>query len=150
MKKELNYLLYGIDTSKKLLHSKWATPVNAAQIKEGLQHLVSTLHNKDVELWIHESRHLHELTKDDKTWIIEVLGLILLQSNLKYIAIVRPQGIEAINVGKAIRDKAYRIYGKRIGIEFFDTTEEAKAWILPNLQHYRLPALSSPVILGSM
>ena len=149
MKIELDYLLYGIDASKKLLYSKWATPIDSAQYREGLQHLVRIVHDKEIALWIHESRRLQDLSVEDQKWTTEVLALILTQSKLRHIAIVRSLGSTQSNPGHSLREKAYRIYGKSIGVEFFDTTEEAKAWILPQLQHYKLPALSSPVNLNS-
>ncbi|MBC5991245.1 hypothetical protein [Pontibacter cellulosilyticus] len=147
MKNELDYLLYGLDSSKKLLYSKWAMPIGSQQYKNGLQQLAQLIHNNEIQLWIHESRRMNELSMEDQKWTTEVLALVLTQTNLKHIAIVRPADISHTAPGNSLREKAYRIYGKNVGIEFFDTTEEAKAWILPHLQHYKLPALSTPVSL---
>lgn len=145
MKNELEYLSYGLDTSKKLLYSKWAMRVESPQYRQGLQRLVKVIHDNEVELWIHESVRLNDMDIDDVKWTTEVLALILSQTRLKHIAIVRPQGSTSNVHGNSIREKAYRIYGKNVGVEFFDTVEEAKAWILPQLQHYKLPNLSTPV-----
>ena len=147
MKNELDFLLYGLDISKKLLYSKWAMPIESNQYRKGLQHLVKVIHDHEVTLWIHESILLNDLGVEDTKWTTEVLGLLLLHSRLKHIAIVRPQASSTSAPALSLREKAYRIYGKSVSVEFFDTTEEAKAWILPNLQHYNLPHLSSTVNL---
>lgn len=149
MKKELDYLLYGIDASKKLLYSKWASPIDSTQYREGLQRLVRIVHDNEIKLWIHESRRLHDLSVEDQKWTTEVVALLLTQSKLRHIAIIRPQGNQQPHQGLSLREKAYRIFGRIIGVEFFDTTEEAKAWILPQLQHYKLPTPASPVNLNS-
>ncbi|MEJ8800519.1 hypothetical protein [Pontibacter sp. H249] len=145
MKNELDYLLYGFDTSKKLLYSKWTKPIESQQYRKGLQHLIQVIHDHELTLWIHESIRLNDLSIDDIKWTTEVLALILSQSRLKHIGIVRPQGSTSPLPGLSLREKAYRIYGKSVGIEFFDTTEEAKAWIMPQLLHYKLPHLSCTV-----
>ncbi len=139
MENSLDYLLYGLDVSKKLLYSKWAAPIEGHNYREGLLHLLQVIHANDITLWIHESKRMYNLSVDDQTWLTEVLALLISQSSLKYLAIVRPEDNILPTSGNALRDKAYRIYGKNIRLEFFDTVEEAKAWILPNLQHYKLP-----------
>ncbi|GAB3203974.1 hypothetical protein ABID22_003228 [Pontibacter aydingkolensis] len=147
MNKMLDYIKYGVDASKKLLYSKWAMPVESDLYREGLQHLAQVIHDQDIRLWIHESMHLNNLSIEDQKWTTEVLALVLTQSRLKHIAIIRPQNTISNAPGNSLREKAYRIYGRNVGIEFFDSTEEAKAWILPNLLHYRLPEQSTPVKL---
>ncbi|WP_299826526.1 hypothetical protein [uncultured Pontibacter sp.] len=143
-----DYLMYGIDASRKLLYSKWAMPIDSGHFRAGLQHMAQVIHDQEIKLWIHESIRLNDLETEDQRWTTEVLALILSQSSLKYIAIVRPPGNEIKSMGNSIRDKAYRIYGKNVGIEFFDAVDEAKAWIVPQLQHYKLPPLAIPVKLG--
>ena len=142
MENTLDYLLYGIDSSKKLLYSKWSTTIDGPKFREGLLHLLQVIHANDLTLWIHESKRLYDLTIEDQKWITEVLALLITQSSLKYLAVVRPEKSKAITSGNALREKAYRIYGKNIRLEFFDSVEDAKAWILPNLQHYKLPSLN--------
>jgi hypothetical protein len=141
MQNTLDYLLYGLDVSKKLLYSKWSSAIEVSQYKEGLLHLIQVINANETTLWIHESKRMHNLAIEDQKWLTQVLALMVSQSSLKYIAIVRPENATTPTYCYTLREKAYRIYGKNIHLEFFDSVEEAKAWILPNLQHYKLPNL---------
>ncbi|WP_439883312.1 hypothetical protein ACSX1A_09085 [Pontibacter sp. MBLB2868] len=136
---------YGVDPENKLLYSKWIAPFTSEQYRAGLQHLAEVIHNNHIKLWIHESIGINEIASLDQKWTTEVLALILVQSTLEYLAIVRPDTKEQVVVaGNILREKAYRIFGKSVRVEFFDSTEEAKAWLIPKRQYYKLPALSDP------
>ena len=141
MEDSSSLITYGIDPGNKLLYSKWTAPFDSEQYRTGLQHLAEVVHNNQIKFWLHESIGLHEISTLDQKWTTEVLALLLVQSPLEYFAIVRPNQQEHAIAGNTIREKAYRIFGRSVKVEFFDSVEEAKAWLVPRRQYYKLPAL---------
>ncbi|MDX5423456.1 MAG: hypothetical protein LPK14_14470 [Hymenobacteraceae bacterium] len=136
-----DYLAYGIDSHKKLLHSKWTRPISHTELREGLQHLVEVIYNHEIKLWLHHSMVLDTLSMQDLNWLKEVLSLLLVQSSLKQMAIVSDEESDQKRVGESLREKSYRIFGKGVLVEFFPNTGLATAWLLPHLVNYRLPRI---------
>lgn len=141
MENSSSLITYGIDPGNKLLYSKWTAHFDSEQYRTGLQHLAEVVHNNQIRLWLHESIGLNEISTSDQKWTTEVLALVLIQSSLEFFAIVRPDKQEHALAGNTLRDKAYRIFGKSVRVEFFESLEEAKAWLVPRRQYYKLPAL---------
>ncbi|MFD2515363.1 hypothetical protein ACFSRY_15930 [Pontibacter locisalis] len=133
-------ITYGIDPEHKLLYSKWKGPFTSSQYREGLLHVAEAIHNNQIKLWLHESLRLEEIDMQDQKWTTEVFALILAQSPLKHLAIVRPEKQQSRTIASMLREKAYRIFGKIIGVEFFGSVEEAKAWLVPKRLYYTLPS----------
>jgi hypothetical protein len=142
-------ITYGIDPEFDLLYSKWSDSFSSEQYREGLLHLAEVMQHNKIKLWLHDSLHLDEIEMQDQKWSTEVFAFLLAQSSLKHIAIVRPNKPKPVSVIKMLREKSYRVFGKIIGIEFFDTTEEAKAWLVPRRHYYNLPILKSASSLNN-
>lgn len=137
---------YGVDPEHKLLYSKWAGDFTSAQYRASITFLTEVIKANRIQLWLHETIKLQSMPLEDQIWTVEVFALDLAQSDLKHIAIVRPEITEAIRIGKAMKDRAYRIFGRLVGVEFFETIEEAKAWLIPSRQFYKLPAVKEATV----
>ncbi|MFD2247725.1 hypothetical protein [Pontibacter ruber] len=142
MKKSPDYLLYLVDANKQLLYSKWLRSVSSDEYREGMSLLCEVLQKHNLCLWLHNNKHLTQLDVQEQRWVTEELGLLLVGSNLKYLASICPDHEGTSMSIKSVRDRAYRIYGKRVIAELFEDEETALAWMLPNMQHYRLPKLT--------
>ncbi|MER2996775.1 hypothetical protein [Pontibacter populi] len=140
MKDVENYLEFRIDTDKKLLYGKWLRDVTNQEYMAGLKQTYSLINSHNIVRWLQNSTLLQPRNLADQKWVAEEFGLLLTLSTIKYIAVVVPRESPHHNVLLSLRDKAYRIFGKTKFIELFDTEQEALAWLIPNLQFYRLPS----------
>jgi hypothetical protein len=134
-----DYLYYCVDANKKLLYSKWLRPVSSEEYREGLHFLYDVVQSNSLILWLINNQNVEKLDVQDQKWLTEEYGLLLMGSPLKFMANVFPESAEIALAIKAIRDKAYRIFGKGMIVDFFEDEETALAWLLPHMQHYRLP-----------
>ncbi|MBB6610665.1 hypothetical protein H7F15_06425 [Pontibacter sp. Tf4] len=128
-----------IDDRKKLLYCRWLRDVEQDEYRTGLMQVYQLIKENALELWLQDSSVLTPRSVPNLKWLTEEFGILLVQSTLKFCAVVTPSALPHHAGLASIRDKAYRIYGKTKLIQVFDTTDEALAWLLPNLQHYRLP-----------
>ncbi|WP_242929291.1 hypothetical protein [Pontibacter vulgaris] len=143
MEPATDYLSHYIDRDKKLLYSKWLREISSDEYHEGMQKLYELICNNGLTHWLHDISIQTQHSQEDQKWSSEDFALMLIQSGLKYMAIVIPENPTSKQTGEMLRDKSYRIFGKTVLIEFFDSVETATAWLLPNLQHYRIPQLKS-------
>jgi len=135
-----DFIEFRIDTDKKLLYGKWLRNVTSTEYKAGLQEVGKLLNQYDMKLWLQNSEKLEPLNINDQKWLTEQFGILLIQFPLQYIAVVTPRNSAHFAELLAVREKAYRIFGKSKHVEVFETEEEALAWLIPNMQYYRLPA----------
>lgn len=140
MEKKFDYIEFRIDTEKKLLYSKWLRNVTSEEYKEGTLKAYDLIEQNGIRLWMHNrNNQMPPLDIELQKWITEDFALLLTQSPVQFVAIVCSPDLEKRGLLQAIRDKSYRVFGRTTRTEFFDTEEEALAWLLPNMQHYRLP-----------
>ena len=140
MENVLNYLEFRIDTDKKLLYGKWLRDVTNEVYVAGLRQAYSLITSNDIMRWVQNSEHLQARNLSDQKWVAEEFGLLLTLSSIKYIAVVVARNSAHYNVLLSLREKAYRIFGKTKSVELFETDQEALAWLIPNMQFYRLPS----------
>ncbi len=147
-----DYLMYYIDADKKLLYSKWLRGTSSLEYRTGMHQLYELLGQNDLTHWLHDTSFPAIPDPEDQKWLLENFALSLMQTNLKFMAIVIPEEPKLGYNRELQREKGYRIFGKRILVEFFDSIETATAWLLPNLQHYRIPLPDTlkPNIEGSI
>lgn len=139
-----DYLEYRLDSRKQLLYCRWKRDINQAEYKAGLLFIYKKLIEHDVRLWLQDSSAIQSRTVAELKWLAEEFSFMLTRTALKYIAIVTPDTRTHYTELRLMREKAYRIFGKQVLMEVFDTTEEALSWLLPNLQHYRLQDITTP------
>ncbi|NEM97652.1 STAS/SEC14 domain-containing protein [Pontibacter burrus] len=139
-----DYLEYRLDSKKQLLYCRWTRDVNQAEYKAGLQFIYKKLVEHDTRLWLQDSTVLQPRTVAELKWVVEEFSFMLTSTSIKYVAVVTPHSRTHYAELRMIREKAYRIFGKQVLMEVFDTVEEALSWLLPNLQHYRLQDLMTP------
>lgn len=138
MENTSDFIEYRIDTRRKLLYSRWLRNVTPQEYKAGLHQVHELLVQNEVTHWLQDSNALQPRNIEDQKWAAEEFGILLIQSPLKFLAVVVPSTSMHYPVICSLREKAYRIFGKTKLMEVFNTTEEALAWLLPNMQHYRL------------
>jgi hypothetical protein len=140
MEHVLTYLEFRIDTDKKLLYGKWLRDVNNEEYKAGLKQIYNLIKSNDILRWVQNSELLRPRDLTDQKWLAEEYGLLLTLSSIKYIAVIVPRQSPHYNILMSLREKAYRIFGKSKYVELFETEQEALAWLIPNMQFYRLPS----------
>jgi hypothetical protein len=140
MEHVLTYLEFRIDTDKKLLYGKWLRDVNNEEYKAGLKQIYTLIKSYDILRWVQNSELLQPRDLTDQKWLAEEYGLLLTLSSIKYIAVIVPRQSPHYNILMSLREKAYRIFGKSKYVELFETEQEALAWLIPNMQFYRLPS----------
>ncbi|MBJ6118333.1 hypothetical protein JAO76_09030 [Pontibacter sp. BT310] len=140
MEHVLTYLEFRIDTDKKLLYGKWLRDVNNEEYKAGLEQIYTLIKSNDILRWVQNSELLQPRDLTDQKWLAEEYGLLLTLSSIKYIAVIVPRQSPHYNILMSLREKAYRIFGKSKYVELFETEQEALAWLIPNMQFYRLPS----------
>lgn len=134
------YLEFRMDADKKLLYGKWLRDVNNNEYMAGLKQTYSLISSNNIVRWVQNSEQLRPRTLADQKWVAEEFAFLLSLSSIKYIAIVVLPESAHYNVLLSLREKAYRIFGKNKCIELFETEQDALAWLIPNLQFYRLPS----------
>ena len=137
-----DFIEFRIDQDKKLLYGKWLRNVNNEEYKAGLQHVYKLIDKYQIKLWLQNSEQLEPRSVEDQKWVSEEFGFLLIQSPVKYLAIVTPRQSPHYAVLLSLREKAYRIFGKAKQMEIFESDEEGIGWLIPNMQHYRLPVSS--------
>ncbi|NDK55805.1 hypothetical protein [Pontibacter fetidus] len=140
MENPFDFIEFRLDADKKLLYGKWLRDVNNAEYQSGLKYTYELIKDNAITRWLQNSTHLSPRALEDQKWVAEDFGLMLTQSPIKYIATVVPANSLHYPVLLSLREKAYRIFGKTKFMEIFETEEEALAWLIPNMQFYRLPA----------
>lgn len=139
METPVDYLEIKIDDAKHLLYGKWLRDVTNDEYKAGLRYMYQLIVKHEIVSWLQNSEYLLPRNVGDQKWIAEEFAVLVMQSSVKYMAVVVPKTSAHYAVLSSIREKAYRIFGRSKLVELFETNEEALAWLTPNLQHYRLP-----------
>ena len=139
MDNQSDFIEFRLDTDKKLLYGKWLRDVDNTEYQAGLKQIHQLIRDNNITLWLQNSEVLSPRPLEDQKWVAEEFGLMLVQSPIKYIAIVTPKHSLHHTELLSMREKAYRIFGKTKYVELFETEEEGLAWLIPNMQFYRLP-----------
>lgn len=140
MNNEFDFVEFRLDTDKKLLYAKWLRDVDTTEYRLVLNYIHQLIKDNHITLWLQNSEHLLPRSLEDQKWAAEEFGFMIAQSLIKYVAIVLPKHSPHYAELLSLRDKAYRIFGKTKHIQLFETEQEALAWLIPNMQFYRLPA----------
>lgn len=140
MDNEFDFIEFRLDTDKKLLYGKWLREVDNTEYQSALKHIYQLIKDNNITLWLQNSENLLPRSLEGQKWVAEEFGFMIAQSPVQYVAIVLPKHSLHHAELLSLRDKAYRIFGKTKYIELFETEQEALAWLIPNMQFYRLPA----------
>ncbi|MEJ8755638.1 hypothetical protein WG947_01405 [Pontibacter sp. H259] len=140
-----DFIEFRIDPERKLLYGKWLRDVSVEEYKAGLQIIGQLLTEHAIKLWLQNSERLTPRSVPEQKWLTEEFAILLMQSVIKYIAVVADKNSPHSTGLATIREKAYRIFGKTKSVEIFESEEDALAWLIPNMQYYRLPATTHPV-----
>ncbi len=134
------FIEFKLDQTKQLLYGRWLRDITFEEYKAGLHQTYKLIQQHNIRLWLQNSEKLSPRSLPEVKWVSEEFGLMLMQSDVKYLAIVTPRSSAHFPDLQAMREKAYRIFGKTKSMEVFETEEEALAWLIPNLQYYKLPS----------
>lgn len=135
-----DYIEFRIDADKKLLYGKWLRNVNSEEYIAAMKYIIELIEAQGIRLWLQNSFNLDPRSLEEQRWIAEEFALLLSQSSLKYMAFVVSKDSPHHTILIALREKGYRIFGKSINMELFESEEEALGWLIPNMQYYRLPS----------
>ncbi|PRY09967.1 hypothetical protein CLV24_11635 [Pontibacter ummariensis] len=141
MERTSDYFISSVDPHIRLLYGKWLRPVTSQLYRQALQQACETIQHMRIRFWLQDSTLLATREVQDQKWATEVMALLLAQSSLQQFAVVHPDDPYMKASGEAMREKAFRIFGKQLKVEFFDSVQEAKNWLLPHYSNYMLPAL---------
>jgi hypothetical protein len=134
-----DFIEYRVDTRKSLLYGKWLRNVNNEEYRQGLQHAYDLMLKYNLTIWLQNSENLAPRCIEDFKWATEEFAVMLVRSDVTKLALVTPSTHPHYTDLSQMRERAYRIFGKSKQLEIFNTDAEALRWLIPNMQHYRLP-----------
>ncbi|WP_162426829.1 hypothetical protein [Pontibacter pudoricolor] len=73
------------------------------------------------------------LTLEDQRWAVETFGLLIRDSFVKNIAMVRREDMFLEMAAENMRDKIYDMYGHIKELEHFESIPAALQWLCPGL-----------------
>ncbi|WP_347158842.1 hypothetical protein [Pontibacter chitinilyticus] len=131
-----------VDTARQLLHSKWQCPASSAVYQEEMLRLYSIIQAQQVSFWLYDASLLNTRELTDHKWVSEYLAFLLSQCSLRQVAIVYAHKAQ-VQHNSPIRDRVYRIFGRKVPIELFVTEQEALTWLFPSLNAVQLPEVQA-------
>ncbi|GAB3200068.1 hypothetical protein [Pontibacter aydingkolensis] len=99
--------------------------------KEAMLYVFTTIKDNNLENWVMDSTKSN-FTMQDQKWSVEQLGLLLQDTPLKKVAMVRAKDSMLQIAAEAMRSKIYRIFGTQKELQHFATLEEALRFMLPD------------------
>lgn len=105
-------------------------PVDFEEYKEAMLQVYSTIKDHQLENWVMDSTKTI-ITLQEQKWSTEHLGLLLQETPLVKVAMVRANDAILQISAESIRNKVYRIFGKQKELEHFSNLPDALAFMLP-------------------
>ena len=116
---------------QKLIFTKFLRPVVHEEYKEAMLYVYEIIKTKRLENWVMVST-ISDFTMQDQKWSVEHLGLLLQDTPLKKVAMVRDHDAILQLVAESMRSKIYRIFGTNKELQHFATMREALSFLLPD------------------
>lgn len=98
--------------------------------KKAMLQVYSTIKEHQLVNWIMDSTKSN-FTMQDQKWSVEQLGLLLHDTPLQKVAMVRGQDPILQIVAESMRKKIYMIFGMQKELQHFATLEEALHYVAP-------------------
>ncbi|WP_439882536.1 hypothetical protein ACSX1A_05075 [Pontibacter sp. MBLB2868] len=130
MTPESSFLVLSILKPQKLIFTKILRPVNHEEYKSAMLEVYGKLQQFGLEYWVMDSTSSN-FTMLDQKWSVEHLGLLLQDTKIRKVAMVRDRDAILQVIAESMRAKVYRIFGKDKELEHFETLEEALHYLVP-------------------
>ncbi|MBW7468683.1 hypothetical protein ABID22_003060 [Pontibacter aydingkolensis] len=126
-----DYFISQVLLPQKLIFTKFLRPMEHEVYKEAMLYVFTTIKDNNLENWVMDSTKSN-FTMQDQKWSVEQLGLLLQDTPLKKVAMVRAKDSMLQIAAEAMRSKIYRIFGTQKELQHFATLEEALRFMLPD------------------
>lgn len=104
-------------------------PVSFDVYKEAMLTVYTIIKEEGLENWVMDSTK-STFTLQEQKWSVEHLGLLLQDTGLKKVAMIRDNDPMLQIAAESMRNKIYRIFGTEKELQHFGTTKEALEFIL--------------------
>lgn len=115
----------------KLIFTKFLKPVQHDVYKQAMLYVYTTIKEHNLEKWVMDSTKSN-FTMQDQKWSVEQLGLLLQDTPLKKVAMVRNHDAILQVIAESMRTKIYRIFGTDKELQHFATLDEALKYLVPD------------------
>ncbi|MEJ8803833.1 hypothetical protein [Pontibacter sp. H249] len=120
-----------------LIFTKFLRPVVHEEFKQAMLAVYTSIQELKLTKWVMIST-ISEFTIPDQKWAVEQLGVLLYDTTLEKIAMVRNHDQELQAIAESIRTKVYRIYGNSKEMQHFATLNEAIKYLEPDSETEKL------------
>lgn len=115
-----------------LFYTSFNYPLNHSQFKSAMLHVVDLIHKYNLEYWLFDATTI-SFTLQDQRWSVENLGLLLRDTSLKCVAMIRREDLFLEMAAENMRDRIYGLYGHQVALEHFVNLEDALYWLYPGV-----------------
>lgn len=126
------YLSIRLLNQDTLLHSTWLRSVNSTEYRNSLSLIKKLIIEKDIRLWLTDSRQLSHVTFEDQQWIMKEILPLLLKSRLEKVARVVKSDVFSYITFENLMRKAQESYSIEGHMEQFTSVDAALAWLYLN------------------
>jgi hypothetical protein len=137
-----DYYIEKVVPEYHLFYTRFIYPLNHSQFKTAMLHIVDLINKYNLEYWLFDASAI-SFTLQDQRWTVESLGLLLRDTSLKCVAMIRREDLFLEMAAENMRDRIYDLYGRQIALEHFVTLEDALNWLYPGVPISRV----LPVVL---
>ncbi|WP_157593667.1 hypothetical protein [Pontibacter actiniarum] len=124
-----DFLQIHVAEEGRLLHSEWLRSTSSPEYRTGLCYIQRLIIQRDINLWLVDSRKLAHITFEDQQWLKRELVPGLLHGNLSKVGrVVQPDVFTYISFEQVI-EKAQSEYSLKTQIEQFTSIEAALSWL---------------------
>ncbi|MDX5443057.1 MAG: hypothetical protein LPJ89_04655 [Hymenobacteraceae bacterium] len=125
----INHFVYQVLPPYKLIFTMFTEPVSFEDYKAAMLQVYTIIKEQNLENWLMDSTK-STFRLEDQRWSVEHLGLLLQDTGLKKVAMVRDNDAMLQIAAESMRTKIYRIFGTEKELKHFGTTKEALQFIL--------------------
>ncbi|WP_299754624.1 hypothetical protein [uncultured Pontibacter sp.] len=126
------YLSIRLLNNDTLLHTTWLRSVNSIEYRDSLSLIKKLILEKDIRLWLSDSRQLSHVTFEDQQWIMKEILPLLLKSRLEKVARVVKSDVFSYITFENLMRKAQENYNFEAHMEQFTSVDAALAWLYLN------------------
>lgn len=120
-----------------LLYSKLLRPVSHDEYKVAMLYVLQLLQEHKVLRWLIDATSSH-FTMQDQRWTVETMGMLMLETTVRKIAMIRHDEIFLRVVAQRMRRQLYELHGNLQQLDEFETTEEALSFLTPGENYHEL------------
>ena len=127
-----DYYVEKVVPEHHLFYTRFNYALNHSQFKTAMLHIVDLINKYKLEYWLFDASSI-SFTLQDQRWAVENLGLLLRDTSLKSVAMLRREDLFLEMAAENMREKIYSLYGHQIVLEHFIDLEDALDWLCPGV-----------------